>query len=76
MTVYRGTVVDVVAGRPVVRIPRLVGLAGEAFGPLPALEVQVPAPAAVPGYTVGDQVLVDDELDGRVDHFVVLGRLL
>jgi hypothetical protein len=85
MTLYRGTVVDMVAGRPVVNIPRLHGSPGHRdVGPLPALitgragdEVEPGAqPLLVPGLQIGDAVLVADELDGRVDQYVVLGRLL
>lgn len=75
MTVYRGTVVAVVDGRPVVRIPRRLGFDGPPIGPLEAVEVAVPAPAAVPDYQVGDRVLVESNLDGRSDVFVVIGRL-
>lgn len=68
MTLYRGTVVDLVAGRPVVNIPRLHGSSGQRpVGPLASLTA---------GLGIGDTVLVADELDGRVDQYVVLGRLL
>lgn len=65
MTLYRGVVVAVLAGGPVVRIPRLYGAQHPGVGPLPTL---------VGGLLAGDRVVVADELDGRSDCLIV-GRV-
>lgn len=65
--IYRGTVVAVVDGRPVVACRRLAG--GTPLGPLEACEVPPP------GWEIGDRVLLEAVVDGRPDELAVLCRL-
>lgn len=63
--IYRAVVVEVRPAGPVVTIVRRAAL-GEVG----------PVPSTVADLEVGDRVLAIDDVDGRVDAFAVIGRLV